>query len=71
VVKERTLIQASFDSPALLSRDIVFENYSNIGGIKETWTALVYILGENFAEQLPADEDLMPLGLFVMVYIDQ
>jgi hypothetical protein len=50
VVKERTLIQASFDSPTLLSRDIVFENYSNIGGIKETWIAPVYIFGANFAE---------------------
>ncbi|KAM0866823.1 hypothetical protein ACQ4PT_042395 [Festuca glaucescens] len=61
VIKERTLIQASFDSPALVPRYIVFGNYSNIGGVKETWTALVYILGANFAEQLPADEDPMPL----------
>ncbi|KAM0835430.1 hypothetical protein ACQ4PT_062941 [Festuca glaucescens] len=61
IIKERTLIQATFDSPALVPRDIVFGNYSTIGGIKETWTAPVYILGANFAEQLPADEDQMPL----------
>ncbi|KAM0912019.1 hypothetical protein ACQ4PT_013079 [Festuca glaucescens] len=61
VIKERTLIQASFDSPALVPRDIVFGSYSNIGGVKETWTAPVYILGANFAEQMPADEDPMPL----------
>ncbi|KAM0885808.1 hypothetical protein ACQ4PT_030071 [Festuca glaucescens] len=61
IIKERTLIQASFDSPALVPRDIVFGNYSTVGGIKETWTAPVYIFGANFAEQLPADEDQMPL----------
>jgi hypothetical protein len=62
IIKERTLINATFDSPALVPRDIVFGNYSAIGGVKETWTAPVYILGANFAEQLPADEDQMPLN---------
>jgi hypothetical protein len=56
IIKERTLIHATFDSPALVPRD-----YSAVDGVKETWTAPVYILGANFAEQLPADEDQMPL----------
>jgi hypothetical protein len=61
IIKERTLIHATFDSPALVPRDIVSGNYSALVGIKETWISPVYILGANFAEQLYADEDQMPL----------
>jgi hypothetical protein len=36
IIKERTLIHATFYSPDLVPRDIVFGNYSSLGGIKET-----------------------------------
>jgi hypothetical protein len=45
----------------LLPRDFFFGYYSTIGGTKETWTTPMYILGANFAKQLPTDEDQMPL----------
>ncbi|KAM0902673.1 hypothetical protein ACQ4PT_019159 [Festuca glaucescens] len=59
--KERTMIFVTFDSPASVPRDIVFSNYANIGDVKETWTAPCYVLGADFADVLPADEDQMPL----------
>jgi hypothetical protein len=58
---DRTLVYASFPSPALIPRDIVFGQYSNLGAVKESWTAPCYILSADFAEVLPADEDPMPL----------
>jgi hypothetical protein len=59
-IKERILVYASFSSPALVPRDVVFGKFSTVGGVKETWTAPVFILSAEFAEQLPADEDPMP-----------
>ncbi|KAM0872807.1 hypothetical protein ACQ4PT_038483 [Festuca glaucescens] len=59
--KERTMIFVTFDSPASVPRDIVFGNYANIGDVKETWTAPFYVLGADFADVLPVDEDQMPL----------
>jgi hypothetical protein len=59
-IKERILVYASFSSPALVPRDVVFGKFSTVGGVKETWTAPVFILSAEFAEQLPADEDQMP-----------
>ncbi|KAM0884997.1 hypothetical protein ACQ4PT_030635 [Festuca glaucescens] len=59
-IKERILVYASFNSPALVPRDVVFGKFSSVGGVKETWTAPVFILSAEFAEQLPADEDPMP-----------
>jgi hypothetical protein len=60
---------ASYPSTALVPRDIVFGNYANLGGVKESWTAPRDIvfgnyanLGAVFAEQLPKDEDQMPLN---------
>jgi hypothetical protein len=58
---DRTLVYVSFPSPALVPRDIVFGHYSNLGAVRESWTALYYILSADFAEVLPADEDLMLL----------
>ncbi|KAM0827988.1 hypothetical protein ACQ4PT_067840 [Festuca glaucescens] len=60
VFKERTMIYITFDSPASVPRDIVFGNYANIGDLKETWTAPCYVMGAEFADALPADEDQMP-----------
>jgi hypothetical protein len=39
---------------------VVFGRYATVGGVKETWTAPVYILTTDFADALPADEDPMP-----------
>jgi hypothetical protein len=60
-VKDRVLVYASFPSPQLVPRDVVFGKFATIGGVKESWTAPVYILSADFAEVLPADEDPMPL----------
>jgi hypothetical protein len=60
VFKERTMIFITFDSSASVPRDIVFGNYANIGDLKETWTAPCYVMGAEFADALPADEDQMP-----------
>jgi hypothetical protein len=59
-VLERTMIYASFTSLALVPRDIVFGNYANMGGTKESWTAPCYVLTANFVDILPPDEDQMP-----------
>jgi hypothetical protein len=58
---ERTLVYASFPSPALVPRDVVFGDYANIGGVRESWTAVCYILTADFADMLPHDEDQMPV----------
>jgi hypothetical protein len=42
-------------------RYIVFGNYANIGDLKETWKAPCYVMGAEFADVLPTDEDQMPL----------
>ncbi|KAK1611422.1 hypothetical protein QYE76_035095 [Lolium multiflorum] len=59
-VKDRVLVYATFTSPQLVPRDVVFGKYASVGGIKETWTAPVYVLTADFADALPADEDPMP-----------
>jgi hypothetical protein len=59
-VKDRVLVYASFPSPQLVPRDVVFGKFATVGGAKESWTAPVYILTVEFAEALPADEDQMP-----------
>jgi hypothetical protein len=59
-VLDRTLVFASFGSPALVPRDVVFGNYTNLGGFKESWTTPCYILTADFADVLPPDEDQMP-----------
>jgi hypothetical protein len=59
-VMDRVLVYASFPSPQLVPRDVVFGKFATVGGVKESWTAPVYILTAEFAEALPADEDQMP-----------
>jgi hypothetical protein len=60
VFKERSMIYITFDSPASVPRYIVFGNYANIGDLKETWKAPCYVMGAEFADVLPTDEDQMP-----------
>ena len=60
MLKDRTLIYASFPSPALVPGDVVFGHYGNLGVVRESWTAACYILTAEFAEIMPADEDPMP-----------
>jgi hypothetical protein len=60
-VKDKVLVYPSFPSPQLVPRDVVFGKFATVGGVKESWTAPVYILSADFAEVLPADEDPMPL----------
>ena len=55
------MVLASFQSPTLVPRDVVFSHYSELGAVKESWTAPCYILSADFAEVVPADEDPMPL----------
>jgi hypothetical protein len=59
-IMNRVLVYASFPSPQLVPRDVVFGRFSSIGGSKESSTAPVYILSANFADALPTDEDPMP-----------
>jgi hypothetical protein len=58
-VLDRTLVYASFPSPVLVPRDVVFGNFANIGGVRESWTAPYYILTADFANGFPAEEDQM------------
>jgi hypothetical protein len=59
-IKDRVLVYASFPSPQLVPRDVVFCKYASVGGIKESWTAPIYILTAVFADALHVDKDLMP-----------
>jgi hypothetical protein len=60
-ILDRALVYASFPSPQLVPRDVVFGRFANVGGgVKESWTAPLYILTADFADALPADEDPMP-----------
>jgi hypothetical protein len=53
-------VYASFPSPALVPRDVVFGKYATVGGVRKSWTAALYILTADFVDALPADEDQMP-----------
>src|SRR3954465_3307783 len=57
----RSLVYASFPDNQLVPRDVVFRQFANIGGAVVSWTASVSILTADFAEQLPPDEDVMPI----------
>ncbi|KAM0853811.1 hypothetical protein ACQ4PT_050826 [Festuca glaucescens] len=59
-IKERVLVFASFSSPTLVPRDVVFGKFATVRGVKESWTAHVFIPSADFADVLPADEDPMP-----------
>ena len=58
----RSLVFASFPEDVLVPRDVVFMDYAAWGGARVSWTAPPYILGANFAEQMPQDEDSMPIN---------
>jgi hypothetical protein len=60
-ILDRVLVYASFPSPQLVPRDVLFGKFATVGGARENWTAPVYILMADFAGALPADEDPMPL----------
>jgi hypothetical protein len=53
IIKERTLIHATFDSPALVPRDIVFRNYSTV------WTIQ--------SNLLPFSQNLQGFGQFKQI----
>jgi hypothetical protein len=59
-IKCHTLVYASFPSPTLVPRDVVFSQYASVGGVRKSWIAALYILTANFADALPADENQMP-----------
>jgi hypothetical protein len=59
--KCRALVYASFPSPAFVPRDVVFGKYASVGGVRSSWTTALYILIADFADELLADEDQMPL----------
>jgi hypothetical protein len=59
-ILDRALVYASFSSPQLVPRDVVFGKFASVGGVKETWIAPLYILTANFVDDLPADEDQRP-----------
>jgi hypothetical protein len=50
-----------FPPPQLVPRDVVFGKFGTVGGVRESWSAPVYILTADFADILPADEDQMPV----------
>ena len=58
----RSLVFASFPEDILVPRDVIFNDYATWGGARVSWTAPIYILGANFAEQMPQDEDWMPIN---------
>jgi hypothetical protein len=62
LIKCRALVYASFPSPAHVPRDVVFGKFATVGGVKESWTAPIYILTAEFADALPGDEDPMPFN---------
>lgn len=57
----RTLVEASFPDTPLVPRDVVFGDYAEWGGAQVSWTAVYYVLGADFADQMPNDEGPMPL----------
>jgi hypothetical protein len=57
--KCRALVYASFPSPTLVPRDVVFGKYASVGGFMKSWAVALYILTADFADALPSDEDKM------------
>jgi hypothetical protein len=56
---DRTLVYAFFPSAALVPRDVVFGNYTILGGVRQTWTSVCYVLTVDFGDFLHHDEDQM------------
>jgi hypothetical protein len=60
----RSMIFATFPSPTLVPRDVVFRQ-PDVGqhcGIRHSWTAPCFVLSGDFADVHPPDEDPMPLN---------
>jgi hypothetical protein len=60
----RSMVYATFPSPALVPRDVVFRQ-PEVGrhcGIRHSWTAPCFVLSGDFADVHPPDEDPMPLN---------
>jgi hypothetical protein len=51
---------SSYQSAALLPRDVVISRYANLGAARGSWTAPCHILDADFADVMPPDEDPMP-----------
>jgi hypothetical protein len=60
-LKEHTLVYAAFPSVQAVPRDVVFGQYANVGGVRQSWTAACYVLKADFADAMTADEDQMPV----------
>jgi hypothetical protein len=60
-LKEHTLVYADFPSVQAVPRDVVFGQYANVGGVRQSWTAACYVLKADFADAMTADEDQMPV----------
>jgi hypothetical protein len=52
---------ANVDMVSMITTTIGMTRRSNLGAVRESWTAPLYILSADFAEVLPPDEDPMPL----------
>jgi hypothetical protein len=62
IQKCRALVYATFPSPALVPRDVVFRQpkVGRFAGFRHSWTAPCYILSAESVDVHPADEDPMP-----------
>ncbi|KAE8803383.1 hypothetical protein D1007_20733 [Hordeum vulgare] len=57
-----SIIFASFPDDFLVPRSVTFSEYATWGGARVSWSTPLFILGAAFAEQMPNDEDHMPLN---------
>ncbi|KAE8786133.1 hypothetical protein D1007_40036 [Hordeum vulgare] len=57
-----SIVFASFPDDILVPRSVTFCEYAAWGGARVSWSAPLFILGAGFAEQMPNDEDRMPLN---------
>ena len=49
----RSIVHASFPATEHVPRDVVFGDYAEWGGNRVNWTAACYILGADWANQMP------------------
>jgi len=59
-VLERTLVYASYPTITKVPRYVVSRNYASVGGVREGWTAVCYILTTQFADALQTDDEPKP-----------
>ncbi|KAE8774559.1 hypothetical protein D1007_53040 [Hordeum vulgare] len=58
----RSIVFASFSDDFLVPRSVTFSEYAAWGGARVSWSAPLYIMGAAFAEEMPNDEDHVPLN---------